>query len=208
MGRKGARAKLDAMLRHLACGQDPQDFPSTTHERLALIETAGSRGLIEWQKERGRYELTPIGWRQLTPRGGVGLGSLMVSSTIGATIGAAALAFLWLPAGSVSRSENPIVASASRLVDTGVHSPAPPAAVTRELRPGVAPGNPIEPPAVADRPVPEQPGAEAAPTGAKVAVKKSHRRTAYRHKREQTTWAFADLWRADRRPGPGRGLFR
>src|ERR1700732_843737 len=74
--RKSRRASIDAMLRHLASHHDPQDFPSTAYERQALIETAGKRRLIEWQKDRRRYELTPNGWRRLRRNGGLGLPAL------------------------------------------------------------------------------------------------------------------------------------
>jgi hypothetical protein len=221
MNKNDGRAQMDAMLRHLGCGQDLRDFPGTKIEILALTRTAGSRGLIAWQKARGRYELTPIGWSQLTPRRQFGLASLMVSTVIGATVGAAALAVLWLPVdvshhsirgqstASVSFLEKPIAALASRSADVGVRSPAPPqrasasqdapSAVAHDLGPSAAPGNPIEPPMVADQPVPEQPSAEADPTSVKqAAVKKSRRKTAHRRRKEQTgpTWAYANPRRA------------
>ena len=183
--RKSGRAKIDAMLRHLACGQAPEDFPATTYERLRLIERAGGRGLIEWQKERGRYELTPIGWRQLTPRRSLGLPSLMVSMTIGAAIGAAALAVLWLPADALHRSSGPVAASVSRVEEpTAVPAARSGDAAMRSPAP--------ETPAVAEQPAPKQPAAEAAPTEKQ--VKKTHRRAGYRPRRGQTgsSWGFAD----------------
>jgi hypothetical protein len=183
---------MDALLRHLGCGQDLQEFPGTKFETLALTETAGRRGLIAWGEASGRYELTPIGLSKLTPRRRFGLASLMVSTAIGATIGAAALAVLWLPAGASHGSvRGQSAASLSRSQD------APPA-VAHDPGPGAAPAHPIEPPKVADQPVPEQPGAEADPAGGKqAAVNKPRRKTAHHRRKEPTgpTWAFADSWR-------------
>src|SRR5262245_45120578 len=96
--RKSRRANIDAMLRHLASHHDPEDFHGTAYERQELIEAAGKRRLIEWQKERRRYELTAIGLRRLRRGGGLGLPALAISAGIGAAIGAVALAMLWLPA--------------------------------------------------------------------------------------------------------------
>src|ERR1700738_2573574 len=83
---KSRRASIDAMLRHLASHHDPQDFPSTAYERQALIETAGKRRLIAWQKDRRRYELTPNGWRRLRRNGGLGLPALAIGAGVGAAI--------------------------------------------------------------------------------------------------------------------------
>ena len=84
------------MLRHLAAGGEAQDFPGTKFENLAIARTIERRGLIAWDGEGHRYVLTPAGWGELTPRR-FGLPSLLVSTATGAAIGAAALAFLWLP---------------------------------------------------------------------------------------------------------------
>jgi outer membrane biosynthesis protein TonB len=93
----GKRAtKIDSMLRHLAAGGEAQDFPGTKYENLAVARTIVRRGLITWDGEGNRYVLTPAGWNELTPRR-FGLSSLVVSTAVGAAIGAAALAFLWLP---------------------------------------------------------------------------------------------------------------
>ena len=193
--RKNGRAKIDAMLRHLACGQDLQDFPATTYERQRLVEKAGGRGLIEWQKERGRFELTPIGWRHLTPGRGLGMPSLLVSTAIGAAIGAAALAFLWLPAGALNHSGNGQSAASVARVEEPVALPvARPADGGMSTAPRTASVAPAPAAAVAEPPVPEQPSAEAAPTEKQ--VKKPHRRTASRHRREPTGWGAVDPWRS------------
>jgi hypothetical protein len=196
--RKNGRSKIDALLRHLARGQDLQDYPATTYERLLLVEKAGGRGLIEWQKERGRYELTPIGWRQLTPRRGLGFASLVVSTAVGAAIGAAALAVLWLPAGALHRSAGAQPPAPVSRIEQPVAVPAPPPAdtggrSTAALQPASAPPAPA---AVAEPPVPEQPSAETAPPERQ--VKKPHRRTAHRHRREprSPTWGGVDPWRS------------
>ena len=116
---------IDAILRHLAWGQDLQNFPGTMSEKLALVRTASRRGLIAWRKSRGRYELTSIGWSKLTPRRLFSFASLTLSAAAGAAMGATALAFLLLPADGhrsvrgqsttlVSQLESPITVSASR----------------------------------------------------------------------------------------------
>lgn len=181
---------MDALLRHLGCGQDLHEFPGTKFETLALTEAAGRRGLIAWRETSGRYELTPIGLSKLAPRR-FGLASLMVSTAIGATIGAVALAVLWLPAGA---SNGSVRAQSAALFSRSQDAPP---AIARDPGPGAAPAHPIEPPKVAEQPVPEQPGAEADPAGVKqAAVNKPRRKTAHRRRKETgPTWAFADSWR-------------
>jgi hypothetical protein len=115
-----AGSQIDTMLRHLGRGRDLQDFPGTADEKLALILTAAARGLIAWSTARGRFELTPIGLRQETPRRGSGSASLVVGTTVGATIAVGALAALWLPADA---SHHP----------DGRQAPAP---VSRPVEPG------------------------------------------------------------------------
>jgi hypothetical protein len=190
LNRKNGRAKMDALLRHLGCGEDLQEFPGTKFETLALTETAGRRGLIAWREASGRYELTPIGLSKLAPRR-FGLASLMVSTAIGATIGAAALAVLWLPAGASHGS----VSGQSAALFSRSQDASP--AVAHAPGPSAAPAHPIEPPKVAEQPAPEQPGAEADPASVKqAAVNKPRRKTAHHRRKEQTgpSWAFAD-WR-------------
>jgi hypothetical protein len=188
------RTKIDAVLRHLGCGQDLRDFPGTASEKLALIRTAASRGLIAWQRGRGRYELTSVGWSELTPRRRFTLASMVASTAVGAAVGAAALAILWLPADASYRSVGrQATAPLARPADAngGVRTPAPP--------PQTAPAAPAEPVKVADQPVPEQPSAEAAPTDVKQAtVKKTHRKTASRRRKDETdaAWAYVEPSRA------------
>jgi hypothetical protein len=212
MRKKGERAKIDAMLRHLGCGHDLENFPGTRYEQLALVQAASSRGLVEWQEEVGRYELTPVGWRQLTPRRGLSLASLMVGTAIGATFGAAALAVIWLPGdvshrsverqaialsrpvdargGPLALAPVPQKASASRAAPVAPHAPAP----------GAQPDTPTEPAKVAEQPVPEEPVAEAVPTVVKqVAVKKPRHRTG-----TGPAWASTNPYRDERYSGFGR----
>jgi hypothetical protein len=208
MRRRNGRAKLDALLRHLGCGHDLHDFPGTTrYEQLALIQTAGRRGYVEWEHERGRYELTPVGWRALAPRRGFGVASLVASTAIGATIAATALVMLWSQAGvsrgqsatSAARLETPVAAPASRAA--GARAPA---AVARDPVPGVTPGSPVEPQTADLQPTPEQPSVEDVPTVVKpAAVKKTHHKPAG----TRPSWAFANPYRDDRYPTAGR-LFR
>ena len=199
----GKRAtKIDAVLRHLAAGEDISDFPGTKYENLAVVRTAVRRGLIAWDAEGNRYTLTPAGWGELAPRR-FGVRSLVASTAIGAAIGAAALAFLWLPSlkwqGSAQATaspavEKPVVTAASPPADIGGRSLAPMTAATPAAKPASAtvPAAPAEPAAVAEAPAPEPPAAETPPV--KQAVKKPHRRTV---RRPEQTNPFAN-------PGYGR----
>lgn len=217
---KDARADMDAMLRHLGCGQDLRDFPGTTSEKVALMRTARRRGLIAWRKAGSRYELTSVGWTELTPRRRFSLASLILSAVMGAAIGATALASTWIPTdvsrhsvrrqsiASVPRLQKPIAAVTEHPVDLGVREAARPQATIAPVAPftladepeiGAAPGDPIEPPMVADGPRPEQPGVEAAPIIAKQGpVKKPHRRAAYHRKKHRTglAWLSSNARRA------------
>jgi hypothetical protein len=208
-----SKAAIDAMLRHLAGDHDPQDFPSTAYERHALIEAAGKRGLIAWQKDRRRYMLTPAGWRRLRRGRGLGLASLAISAGAGAAIGAAALAVLWLPGEVSPRSIAEPAASASRVDTARALVPAPPpplavapvAAVAGEGAPNVMPAHPVEPPTAAEQSAPKQTDAEAAPAGAKPpAARKSRHRTASAHRRR--AWDAARSYRDERFAGTGRTL--
>ena len=188
MRRKGGRAKLDAMLRHLGSGHDPQNFPGTRYEQLALIHTACGRGLVEWQEERARYALTPTGSRRLAPRRWLSLASLAAGTAIGATIGAGALAVVWLPGDAAHRTVGPqTIASASLAVP---HDPAA----------GAQPDTPAAPAKVAEQPVPEEPVAKAAPTVIKRAVvKKPRHRTG-----QGPAWALTNPYPDERYSGFGR----
>ena len=185
----GKRAtKIDALLRHLAAGEDIADFPGTKYENLALVRTIVRRGLIAWDAEGNRYTLTPAGWGELAPRR-FGVRSLVASTAIGAAIGAAALAFLWLPglkwqgsaqATASPAAEKPVVAMASPPADIGGRSVAPmtatapppsPTSATVPVSTAVAP---TEPPSVAATPTPEPPAAK--PPRVKHAVKPHRKR--------------------------------
>ena len=196
--------KTDAVLRHLAAGGDISDFPGTKFENLALARSIERRGLVLWDKEGHRYTLTPAGWGALTPRR-FGLPSVMVSTALGAAIGAAALAFLWLPglegrdsayghATALLAAEKPVVAAAAPAVDASgrsiarvpVSTTAPAPAPASTMAPVVTPAVAIEPAQPAAEPIAEQPAAEPAPTAVKPA-KKSHHRTV-RHNDHYNNW--------------------
>ena len=204
--------KIDAVLRHLAAGGEIQDFPGTKYENMALARSVERRGLVLWDKERHRFTLTPAGWSQLTPRR-FGLPSMVVSTTVGAAIGAATLAFLWLPGlegrdsayGHVTASlavGKPVTPPAAPAVDAGGRSvarvPASAAstapAPTPTTPPAATPAVPAEPAQAAADPIPEQPVAEAAPVTVRPAAK-SQRRTARRNDRYGN-------WRAQRYADP------
>jgi hypothetical protein len=207
----GKRAtKIDAMLRHLAAGGEAQDFPGTKYENMALARTIERRGLIAWDGEGNRHILTPAGWSELTPRR-FGLPSLAVSTATGVVIGAAALAFLWLPDARWPVSahgqpatvavQSPVAVSVPIPADIGGRSVAPmsvsaPRASAAASTPpsGTSPvsADPVEPAQVATQPVSDQPSSEAAPTPAKQATRKHHRRTA--RPREQYN-PFGNPWR-------------
>jgi len=196
----GRRAtKIDAMLRHLASGGEAQDFPGTKYENLALARTVERRGLIAWDGEGNRFVMTPAGWSELTPRR-FGLPSLVVSTAMGAAIGAAALAFLWLPgarwqdfahgyAATALTVQSPaaVAAPARAPADVGGRSIAPMSASAPQSAPvqatpvaatSTVAATPIEPVLVASQPAAEQPNSEAVTPSAKQAtVKKHHRRT-------------------------------
>jgi hypothetical protein len=196
--------KIDAVLRHLAAGEDISDFPGTKYENLAVVRTAVRRGLISWDGEGNRYTLTPAGWSELAPRR-FGVPSLVASTTIGAAIGAAALAFLWLPGlkwegsahGAATASvalERPVVASVAPPADIGGRSVAPMTSTTvaaPAAAPGATPAAPAEPAVAAARPA-EEPAVEPSPPVRQATVKKPRRRTVHRH---QQTDPFSNPWR-------------
>jgi hypothetical protein len=202
----GKRAtKIDAVLRHLAAGEDISDFPGTKYENLAVVRTAVRRGLIMWDAEGNRYILTPAGWGELAPRR-FGVRSLVASTAIGAAIGAAALAFVWLPSlkwqGSAQATaspavEKPVVTAASPPADIGGRSLAPMTAATPAAKPASAtlpaatPADPAEPAPLAAAPAPESPAAETPPVK-QAAAKKRHRKTV--RPAEQAN-PFANPWR-------------
>jgi hypothetical protein len=224
MNENDDRANIHAVLKHLGCGLDLRDFPGTTSHKLALIRTADRRRLITWQKARGRYELTPVGWSELAPRRRFGLASLMVGTAMGATFGAAALGVFWLSADAshrfvaaqstapVSRLEKENAAPASRRTDAdgGLRNPVPPpqtasaaqvapADVPHDPVSSVEPGNRADPPKVADRAAPEGPNAVDPSSNVKqVAIKKARRKTVSSRKKDDgaPAWAYADSWQA------------
>jgi hypothetical protein len=193
--RKSGRANIDAMLRHLASHLDPQDFPGTAYEREALIEAAGKRRLIEWHKDRRRYELTPSGWRRLRRNGGLGLPSLAISAGIGLAVGAAAVVMLWLPTDR-SAGEH---ALGPPVENIGVPDPTPDAPAAAPVTGTRAVSQmPAEPAAVA---APTPPGAEPPAPAAKEPGKKSRHRTARSPRRN---WTFGNRYRDERFAGTGR----
>jgi hypothetical protein len=158
------RMRIQAMLRHLGSGADLRDLPASASEKLALVKTANQRGLIAWHKNRNRYELTAAGWCELAPTRRFGVGSIMVGTTLGATLGAAALAVFWFTAGAAHISAPaPRSATASHpaqvaklsasAVDRTASVPAPVASTPAPAEPTAA------------SPAPAEPTASAAPSG-------------------------------------------
>jgi hypothetical protein len=186
------------MLRHLAAHHEPQDFPSTAYERQALIEAAGKRRLIEWQKERRRYELTPIGLRRLQRGRGLGLPSLAISAGIGAAVAVAALLMLWLP-GHRSAPEHAAVGAPVKNIGATDATPDAPVAVPVTA----ASVTPAEPEKAAEPLPPTEPTAEPAVPGAKEpGGKKSRHRTT--RPPGHRNWNFGERYRDERFAGSGR----
>jgi hypothetical protein len=198
--RKSRGANIDAMLRHLASHQDPQDFPSTAFERQALIEAAGKRRLIQWQKEQRRYELTPIGLRRLRRGRGLGLPALAISGGIGATIGAAALAMLWLPSSNPAAlgPQGEKIGAVGPAPASGSSTPDTPPAAAPVTAASVVPG---ESATVADPAAPSEPVADPTTPAAKEPGKKSRHRAARASNRN---WNFGHRYRDERFAGSGR----
>jgi hypothetical protein len=231
------RMRIEAMLRHLGSGADLNDLPVSASEKVALVKTANQRGLIAWHKRRGRYELTTAGWCELAPSRRFGVGSIMVGTTLGATIGAAALAVFWLTAGTAHVSGPPPrsaaapaqahVAKLPAPVVTGtVSNPAPaapaphPAEPAAAAAPAWAPATepareptpaaaPVEaePARVADQPTREE-RAEAA-KAKRVAAKKARQRAAARRRREDEarSWAAGETSRTREAEYSGHGVY-
>jgi len=193
------------MLRHLGCGRDPWDFPGTASERLALVRTADARGLIAWRKAPARYQVTAAGWSRLTPRRHFGLPSLLAGTAIGAVVGAASLAIVWLPDGRSHRpSRAQWSASVSRLDKPSVtQTPRPEAGHRNSVLPStdravvVADATPMLELVKADQPAAREPSAEPGPTAVKqAATRKPRHKTVHRHRRGQIgpAWANAKPW--------------
>jgi hypothetical protein len=210
-------ATMDAMLRHLAAGEDVDAFPGTKFENLALVRTATRRGLILWDTEQNRYALTPAGWNGLTPRR-FGLPSLMMSTAVGAAVGAAVLAMLWLPglrwptpaqghvAPVAAISDKPAAATASLPAERGGRSVAPMQAGAAQPGPALGGGSsPSEPAEVAGQPASEQPITEPAPPAVKQVAKKPQRKTVRHNEPSNSGWGFANPWRT-RHSADSRGL--
>src|SRR5437879_4997077 len=116
---------IDAMLRHLGRGDDLRNLPGTATEKIAVVRTAGARGLITWSRARGRYELTHFGWNELLPRQRFGVASLMASAAVGGLAGAAALAVLWSSADAPPRAARGQSLPASHSAEPVVRSSRP-----------------------------------------------------------------------------------
>jgi hypothetical protein len=209
------RMRIETMLRHLGSGADLRDLPASASEKLALVKTANQRGLIAWHKGRGRYELTAAGWCELAPTRRFGVGSIMAGTTLGATLGAVALAVFWLTAGAahvsapVARSPMALApAQVAKLsapaVSGGASGPALVAPPATTVEPTAASAAAPAPTDVAERPREAPPAAvpvEAEPTkvaeeptpeqlaeaakAKQVAAKKARQRTAARRRQRE-----------------------
>jgi hypothetical protein len=211
MSESDGTEKLDAILSHLARGRDLQDFSTTTTEKLGVIRTAAARRLIAWNKTRARYELTLAGWRRTAPRGSLGLAPLVIGATVGAAIGAAALAVL-LPSADVPL--NPVKRQALRSVPHPVAAnvalatplPAQPVSLLPDAPPAqLVPATPVEPVKPLERAAPEEPSPEATAPVAKQTSARKHRHHRITRARTRRMWAWA--YRDERFARSGR-IFR
>jgi hypothetical protein len=119
--------RIGAAMEHIKSRGNLDGFLAGRSERLALMSTAGRQGLVVWNKNRSRYELTSLGESRLGVSrthvsdpsrsdrvvGPDSVRSRMKSRLLGAVAGAAACAGLiaWLPLGY---SKAPLVPQASR----------------------------------------------------------------------------------------------
>jgi hypothetical protein len=206
--------RIDAMLRHLGCGRDLRDFPATANERVALIRTAGARGLVAWRRTRARYELTTFGWDELMPNRRFGISSLLISAATGGVAGVIAAAVFWLPpdgapprghsSAALSRLEKPNLLQTARSAEISVPryaaSPAMPViedAVARAPESETNEPPRLDRPDLTDRPAVDQPKAESGASGVREAGTRKSRKTAHHRRRDQgRSWAYAGPWRS------------
>ena len=164
------RLRIQALLRHMGSGADLREFAASPSEKVALVKTANQRGLIAWHKARDRYELTPVGWCELAPSRRFGVGSMMLGTTAGATLGAAALAVFWFTAGAAHgpAAPRPVVKTApAQIAQVSTSSAAPVSNAT----PGAASPVPASAaPTAAAAPTPAAPTAPAAAAPAHAAL--------------------------------------
>jgi hypothetical protein len=57
--------RLSSALDHIARHGNLDDFPESRSEKLALMTTASRRGLVTWNRDGSRYELTSLGRQQI-----------------------------------------------------------------------------------------------------------------------------------------------
>ena len=161
MNTNGERMRINAVLRHLGSGADLRDFPASPSEKVALVKTASQRGLITWHKGRGRYELTATGWCELAPTRRFGVGSVMLGTTVGATVGAAALAVFWFTAGAAHAPVAPRSAAGPAPAQVATLSAPAVSGVASSAAPVASAETPAAPTTTAAAPPPAAPAATA-----------------------------------------------
>jgi hypothetical protein len=186
---------MDAMLRHVGAGHDLGEFPATVTERVALAWTAGARGLIEWNRRRTRYELTPAGWSKLTPGRMFDLRWLIVSTAAGVMVTGTVMGIIlsinapdrvadrW-PTTPASAAKYPLLHPTDANAHAGLTTVnfVPEIASPVAVAPPLVAEDPIEL-AVDERPIVEEPKVEPAPARAKETHVKKHRRKKFSHRR-------------------------
>src|SRR5262249_29956639 len=208
--------KIDVVLSHLGRGHDLQDFPGTATEKLGFIRTAGARKLIAWNRARGRYELALAGWRRIARGRKLGFAPLVMGATIGAAIGAGALAVLWgaadVSSGSVGRRAIvPVSHPVEANVGLGMSVPPQPTSVVPAAPPAKndpSPpqvGAPAQRVTVAEPAAAEEPTSQATGTVAKQSAGRKHRHRKMSRAHTRRMWASA--YRDERYPRIGR-IFR
>ena len=158
------------------------------------------------------WELKSIGSARLAPHRGLGAAPLMISATIGAVIGAGALAVLW-PAADASRHSIMPPVSGVVVANTGAATPTPPelprafpatSPVQYDPPPNAQHRPATEPVKVAEKTAPRKPNVEPPATVTKQIGLKRHRHKIGRV-RVRRMWAWN--YRDERYPRFGR-IFR
>ncbi len=175
--------RISAAMQHVQDHGNLDSFPGNQNEKLALMLTASRQGLVTWDREHQRYELTSLGRERLgmgralrqsggpmnlrpasaTPVGrSAALGSgAIVAGIAGVALGAAAMALLPGSSSKAPPRDQAAVTTAAKPADTGS---APPqtqaqAPVPRPEEASVAPPQ-ANPEQARNAPAPASPKAE------------------------------------------------
>ena len=137
--------RISAAMQHVQDHGNLDSFPGNQNEKLALMLTASRQGLVTWDREHQRYELTSLGrerlgmGRALRQSGGpmnlppaaavpagrsAALGSgAIVAGIAGVALGAAAMALLPGSSSKAPPRDQAAVTTAAKPADTGTAPP-------------------------------------------------------------------------------------